>query len=180
MAKICPSNLLVLVFLFVCFTACNKAEQKTEQKTIQHNIPIKVAIIYSLGGAQAVAREDFYLLNKDAIQIWKQGGLMNDVKIGDSTMSGEKLFKIYFMADRINVIDNKKPSKYFEPLKPHVVKTVTTDFEGDATFESVPEGNYFIYGVTETRGGYAVWSYQVSTNENKTVLLDNKNASYSW
>ena len=66
-----------------------------------------------------------------------------------------------------------------QAIKPHIVNTATTDFEGNATFENVPEGTYYIYAVTETRGGIAVWSYKVSTNENKTVLLDNKNAVYA-
>lgn len=34
-----------------------------------------------------------------------------------------------------------------------------------------------IYGVTDTRSGYAVFSHAVSTNESKPVLLDNKNAA---
>ena len=52
----------------------------------------------------------------------------------------EQRFRFYFIVD---------PSKFREAVKPNIVKTVTTDFEGNATFESVPEGNYYIYGLTE-------------------------------
>jgi hypothetical protein len=96
------NNLLSLVFLspFVCFTGCNQTEQKTEQKTIQYKYQLKLQL-YNLGGAQAVAREDFYLLNKDAVQIWKEGGLLNDMKLGDVTVSGERLFRLKFLGDRL-------------------------------------------------------------------------------
>lgn len=171
------SRLVSLSVVIVSFAGCKQAEQKP----IEHNIPIKVAIIYNLGGAQAVAREDFYLLSKDAVQIWKENGLLNDEKrkIGDITIDDSQLFKIEFLADRYNV-SQKKPSKFAEAIKPYTVKTITTDFEGNATFEGVLAGTYYIYAITETRGGYAVWSYKVSTQENKPVLLDNKNAVYAW
>ena len=171
MTKMLRSNLLALLIglLLALFVGCNQTTQKTEQKPALHKIPIKVAIIYNLGGAQAVAREDFHLLRKDAVQIWKETGVLKD----------EKDFGISFSIDRLSVLD-KKPSKFGEAVKPYIVQTVTTDFEGNATFENVPEGEYYIYAVTETRGGQAVWSYKVSTTpEDKTVILDNKNAYYS-
>jgi hypothetical protein len=167
MTKTFRSNLLVFTLLLssALFASCNQAEQKP----VSHKIPIKAAIIYTLGGAQGVAREDFYLLKKDAVQIWKKTGVLKD----------EKDFGISFSVDRINVM-SKEPSKFEEALKPYIVQTVTTDFEGNATFENVPEGEYFIYAVTETRGGRSVWNYKVSTTpENKLVFLDNKNAYYS-
>jgi hypothetical protein len=167
MTKTFRSNSLIftLLLLSALFANCNQAEQKP----VPHKIPIKVAIIYSLGGAQAVARENLYLLKKDAVQIWKETGVLKD----------EKDFGISFSIDRINVM-YKKPSKFEEALKPYIVQTVTTDFEGNATFENVPEGEYFIYAATNTRGGRAVWNYKVSTTpENKLLFLDNKNAYYS-
>jgi hypothetical protein len=154
---------LMLVLLSLLFLGCDKANQKATQ----HNIPIKVAIIYNMGGAQAVAREDFHLLSKDAVQVWKETGLLKN----------EKDFAIDFGMDRLAL--DKKPMKFAEAVKPYILKTATTDFEGNATFGSVPEGEYYIYGVTETRGGFAVWSYKVSATENKTTLLDNRNAYYS-
>jgi hypothetical protein len=166
MIKILRAKLPVSLALLVLFsfTSCKQAELKP----IKRNLPIKAAIIYSLGGAQPVARENFYLLDKDAIQIWKEAGLVKD----------EKMLWLEFSIDRLYA-DEKKSSKFGQAINPHIVNTTTTDFEGNAMFENVPEGSYYIYGVTETRGGIAVWSYKISTNENKAVLLDNKNAVYA-
>lgn len=188
--KTLRNNVFVLSWLliFASFTGCKRTDEELFEKPAHRNIPIKVAIIYNLGGAQAVAREDFYLLKKDAIKIWQDGGLMNDPVLSDEKIKElkargsdieDKLFRFHFLLDRSRLL-NKQPSKFGEAIKPYIVKTVTTDFEGKATFESVPEGTYYIHGVTETRSGYAVWSYKISTNASKTVLLDNKNAVYSW
>ncbi len=177
MIKILHFNFLIVSLLaFVSLTSCSKAEQKIEQKIeqkpVEYKIPIKVGIIYSMGGVQAVAREDFYLLNKDAVQIWKDAGLLEGLK-------DETDFMMRILIDDLVVTQNK-PSRFAETLKPHIVKTTTTDFEGNAAFENVPQGEYYIYARTKTRGGNAIWNYKVSTNpENKTVILDNKNALYS-
>jgi hypothetical protein len=174
MIKTIHFNLLIILLLsFVSLTSCSKTEQKIEEKPVEYKIPIKAAIIYSMGGAQAVAREDFYLLNKDAVQIWKDGGLLEDIK-------NENEFTLSFLkAVRVQVAQGI-PSKFTETLKPHIIKARTTNLEGNATFEGVPQGEYYIYGAAETRSGYAIWNYKVSTNpENKTVILDSKNTIYS-
>lgn len=157
-------GLLVSVSILITFANCNQIERKPTQR----NIPIKVAIIYSVGGAQAVARENFYLLKKDALQIWKDAGIIKD----------EKKFGFEYQLARLNTKEGNS-SRFDEAIKPHIVNTTTTDFEGNAVFENVPEGEYYIYGVTGTRGGIAIWSYKVSTQEIKTILLDNKNAIYA-
>ena len=173
------SLLISLSVVILSLAGCKQAAQKPTE----HNIPIKVAIIYNFGGAQPVAREYFYLLNKDANQLWKEAGLLNAEKLRVPSMtkqpSDESVFRFYFSLDMLRVSEGN-PSQFEDALKPFIVKTVNTDFEGNATFENVPEGVYYIYGVTETRSGYAVWNYKVSTEENKTVLLDNKNAVYAW
>ena len=173
------TRLVTLSAALVFFAGCKPVEQKQRER----NIPIKVAIIYNLGGPQAVARERFYLLSKDASQLWKEAGLLNAEKLRVPSMtkqpSEESVFRFFFSLDMYRVGEGK-PSQFEDAVKPFIVKTVDTDFEGDATFENVPDGVYYIYGVTETRSGYAVWNYKVSTQENKTVLLDNKNAIYAW
>jgi hypothetical protein len=63
---------------------------------------------------------------------------------GGVILNDHQLFRLYFLGDRYGLEVDKKPSKFSEAVKPYIVKTVTTDFEGNATFESVPEGNYFI------------------------------------
>ena len=65
-ARLLTLLLLPSAFLWGC--------DNSGQKDTQHNISIKVAIIYNLGGTQAVAREGFNLLSKDAVQIGKQPG----------------------------------------------------------------------------------------------------------
>lgn len=164
------------LLLLLSLTGCNKTEQiEVVQKPVERNIPIKVAIIYKFGGPQAVAREDFYLLNRDFAQIWKESLFTKYEKAKElrPKPSDELIFQLALLED-------PAATKLAEAVKPYILRAVSTDFEGNATFENVPTGVYYIYGITQTRSGYAVWSYKVSTDENKTVLLDNKNALYSW
>lgn len=72
----------IKILLSICtllFANCTKSGQKfTEASTpTRRNIPIKVAIIFNFGGAQAVASEDFYFLNRDATQVWKEANLLD-------------------------------------------------------------------------------------------------------
>lgn len=157
--------LILVVLTFSC--------QKQSPPKPPNKIPIKAAIIYNIGGAQAVARENFYLLKKDPLEIWREAGLTKDAKMKD-----ERWFWVMFSIDRYYTRE-KESSKFEKPIKPYIVATTTTDFEGNASFENVPDGSYYIYGVTETRAGHAVWSHKVSTGDNQTVFLDNKNAVYS-
>lgn len=178
-SKLLLTTLVWVPSLVLFFAGCKEAQQKPTN----HSIHIKVAIIYNFGGAQAVAREHFYLLNKDARELWKDAGLLNAEKLKVPAMtkpaSEETVFRFYFSLDMLRVSEGK-PSQFEDAIKPSIVETVNTDFEGNATFDNIPMGVYYLYGVTQTRSGYAVWSYKVSTRENSTVLLDNKNALYSW
>jgi hypothetical protein len=43
----------------------------------------------------------------------------------------------------------------------HVQYTTLTDFEGKATFEDVKVGDYYLFGVTQTRGAFAIWNLKI-------------------
>jgi hypothetical protein len=105
-------------------------------------------------------------LSRDAVEVWREAGV---IKEADGN-------KMSFLIDRL-VAGGGSGSRFEEAVKPYTVRMVTTDFDGNAMFENVPDGEYYIYAITETRTGWAVWNYKFSpSSEDKTVLLDNKNA----
>jgi hypothetical protein len=62
-------------------------------------------------------------------------------------------------------------------LKEHTVQIVTTDFSGKATFNDIKPGSYYIFGRTQTRGGFAVWNLFVEIRAGaNSVFLDQNNA----
>jgi len=161
MRRIC----LIFALLFPsAFVTC----RQTPPKPVSHNIQIKVAIIYTVGGPQPVAREDFYLLDKDAAEIWKEAG-MEQRAVGLCL----RFLPIVKPLGRVDSL------KCHEALKAHMKATVTTDFNGEATFLNVLEGTYYIYGMGTLRTDkVAVWNHKASTNDKGPVFLDNNNAYY--
>jgi hypothetical protein len=62
-------------------------------------------------------------------------------------------------------------------LKPHIVQTVTTGFDGKATFEAVAAGTYYLMGMSSTPKGYVIWNLKVELKAGKnSVTLDQNNA----
>jgi hypothetical protein len=132
---------------------------------------MKAAIVYKMGGAQPIARETFYLLDNDLEKILKDAGLQT----GDST-SLAFMYGISLMSRNGYMKDFAEKAK--AAVQPHIVKTVTTDFDGTAKFEGIGAGTYYIVGATQTRGGFAVWNLKVEAGD--SVVLDQNNAVYSY
>jgi hypothetical protein len=63
----------------------------------------------------------------------------------------------------------------------YLVKEIMTDFDGKATFDDVPPGNYWLFGQTETRAAFTLWDLpiELKAGENKKILLDQNNAIFS-
>lgn len=150
---------LVVVALFLFLTACNQSNSilTNQNKTIS----IKVALVYKMG-VQPVARTKFYLLNKDLQTL-------------EGTYLSPSLAK--YLSEQTN--EENQPGINERYIKDAIVATASTDFEGNAKFENVPKGVYYVAGFTTTRteNGYAVWSIKVDTESVKdTLLLDQNNA----
>ncbi len=164
-------SFLILLSLFLFCSACNR-DRTIPIKTT--TIPIKAAIIYKVGGgAQPVARTKFYLLNKDLKQIEKDVGL----SVVTDPDSARILRQVSPESNFLAGIDEEK-------IKGNIVMTTTTDFEGEASFENVPPGIYFIIGYTETRNSdslydsYRTWNVRIDTAQfdGKPILIDQHNA----
>lgn len=152
--KIC---IIVITLLLFCVSSCNQ----------NRTISIKAALVYKTG-AQPVAREKFYLLTAAAQTVLEN----QDAGFFFSPSSIKFISKIdSTLTPKVGIIEYK--------IKDYLVATATTDFEGNAKFENVPKGIYYIVGLATTRSesGCAVWKVTVDTeNIKETILLDQNNA----
>lgn len=150
------SALIMLISLVAC-----------KQEPEQYDLKMKAAIVYQMGGVQPVARTTFYLLDKDVMDIGSEAQFFG-------RWSGTKEYEIVqeFISAPLN-------SKLIPAVKEHTIKTAETDFEGNATFEKLPRGTYYIFCIAKTRGGYVAWSNKATTDEKKTILLDQNNAFFA-
>lgn len=143
-------TLTLFTLLLFCLVSCN----------LGRTIPIKVALVYKTG-AQPVARTKFYLLNKDAELLEKEGK------------------NIYVQPSHARYLETLKAGIQEDEIKDYIVSTTTTDFEGNAKFTNVPAGTFYIvgFGTTRSETGFVVWSVKVDTeNVKDTILLDQENA----
>jgi hypothetical protein len=127
-------------------------------------LKLEAGIVYNFGGTQAVAREDFLLLDADFRELlWQQG-----TKLGFGELSALYLYPELHQEDVRNMTT---------VLKAHTVSAATTDFQGRASFPSVAPGKYWVVGFTRTRGGCAVWNVSILLRPGEnSLILDQKNA----
>lgn len=116
------------------------------------------------GAVQSVRNEKFYLLDKDLEDI------LNDADLepieGNSLADSFGLAVMYpdrygdFQRDALNAI------------KKHIKYSVTTDAGGKAAIKDVKPDSYYLFGITKSKGGFAIWSSPVSIigGENKLNL----------
>lgn len=147
---------IVLTLLLFCLTSCNESLPKSK------TISIKAAIVYK-SGVQPVSRTKFYLLKEELKSI--RSAYIKPLSAKTLTEAGAS-----------NVKEGIQENK----IKDSVVATTSTDFEGNAKFENIPSGTYYIAGYAPLRNenGYAVWSVKVEAENVKDVILLDQNNTF--
>jgi hypothetical protein len=134
-------------------------------------LAMEAGIIYKSGGNQPVGRTAFRLLDSDLESLISAAGLRAD--------KGIDLVSTWAIKRRYNT--DAILLQIEESIKQHTVQAVTTDFNGKAQFENLPLAKYFVYGITETRRGFAVWSVPVEIKAGQnSVVLDQNNAATAF
>jgi type II secretory pathway pseudopilin PulG/DNA-directed RNA polymerase subunit RPC12/RpoP len=127
-------------------------------------VQLEAKIAGKTGNVQPVKAERFYLLDKDLQSI------LSDADIEDET--GQGLTNAF----GLSVVN---PSKYGETNKKamnainkHIVYRTQTDASGKASMKDVKPDTYYLFGVTKTSNGFAIWSSPVTIQpgENSLVL----------
>lgn len=125
---------------------------------------IDAKVTNQTGAVQQVKNEKFYLLDKDLESILSDADL--------EPIEGQTLADSFGMA----VLN---PSRYadfhrdaLDAIAEHIKYSATTDGSGKASMREVDPDNYYLFGVTKSRTGFAVWSSPVNINdgENKVNL----------
>jgi hypothetical protein len=91
-----------------------------------------------------------------------------DAKIEDESGQG------VMSAFGISVAD---PTKYrdvnqkaFAAIKKHIVYSTTTDGSGKAQLQDVKPKNYYLFAITATKNGFAMWNAPVYINAGQNAL----------
>jgi hypothetical protein len=161
-----------------------KYAKEAETDIEKSRVSLEAAIIYRSGNVKPVARTEFHLLDQSLVQILRAAGLQPDRRWIQPQGDDEALVNTFAYAVTTSLIDPTFLSKALPALKPHIIQTVTTDFTGKASFDSIKAGSYFIVGIAQTAtgssGGHAVWNLKVDVKPGTSnVILDQNNAVYA-
>lgn len=125
-------------------------------------VVIDAKVATRTGSPQAVKNEKFYLLDKDLESILSEADL--EPIEGQSLTNSLGLAVLY-------------PNRYgdfqrdaLRAIRSHIKYTGTTDSTGKAKLGDIEPDSYYLFGVTKTGNGFAVWSSPISINAGENLL----------
>ncbi len=125
-------------------------------------VTLDAKITTSSGSIQPVRAERFYLLDKDLESILSEAGINDETGQGLTNAYG--LSVLY--PDKYG--DTKQ--KALSAINKHIVYRTQTDASGKASMKDVKPDSYYLFGITKTKTGFAVWSSPVSINAGQNAL----------
>ena len=129
----------------------------TEVNNIQTDksvVKINAKISNKKGEIQSVKNEKFYLLDKDLESILAEAEL--EPIEGNSLSNSFGLSVMY--PERYREFNRQS----LEAINKYIKYNALTDSEGKASMKDVKPENYYLFGITKTKSGFAIWNSPVN------------------
>ena len=126
------------------------------------SVIIDAKIAGRTGTAQPVKNEKFYLLDKDLESILSEANL--EPIEGQSLMNSLGLSVLY--PDRFSEFNRDA----LRAIRTHIKYAGTTDAAGKAELGGIEPNSYYLFGVTRSGRGFAIWSSPVTINAGQNAL----------
>ena len=114
------------------------------------------------GAAQPVQNEKFYLLDQDLETILSDAGLE---PIEGQSLTNSLGLSVLFPG-RYDAFNRDA----LRAIRSHIKYAGTTDSSGKAELGGIDPNNYYLFGVTKSGRGFAIWSSPVSINAGQNAL----------
>lgn len=125
-------------------------------------VVIEAKVANRTGAPTAVRNEKFYLLDEDLETILSDANL--EPIEGQSMRNSFGLSVLY--PDRFGDFNRKA----LAAIKQHIKYTGTTDGSGKAQLGGIAPDSYYLFGITKTGKGFAIWSNQVNVRTGENIL----------
>ena len=127
-------------------------------------VVVDAKIATKSGAVQSVKNEKFYLLDKDLEEILNEANL--------EPIEGQTLSNSFGLAVMYPDRYAEFKSDALNAIKKHIKYNATTDSGGKASMKDVKPDSYYLFGITKSGSGFAIWSSPVSIigGENKLNL----------
>lgn len=140
---------------------------QTDVSTIQPDrgsVVIEAKVATRSGAPQPVRDEKFYLLDKDLDSILSEADI--------ETIPGQTLLNSFGLSV---VSPDKYPDinkRALAAINRHIKYNGLTGTTGQAQLKDVKPGSYYLFGITKTRSGFAIWNSPVTIQpgDNRLVL----------
>ena len=125
-------------------------------------VKIEAKVATRSGSVQSVKNEKFYLLDKDVESILREADL--DPIEYNSLMNSFGLSVMY--PDRYPDFNREA----LDAIKKHIKYSGLTDAAGKASLKEVKPDEYYLFGITKSKTGFAIWSSPVNINAGENIL----------
>lgn len=125
-------------------------------------VTLEAKVMTRTGGIQSVKNEKFYLLKKDLESILSEADIEDEGGQGLKNSFG--LSVLY--PDRYRETNTKALNE----IKKNIVYSTMTDAGGKAQIKDVKPDSYYLFGITKTAKGFAIWDSPVTITNGQNVL----------
>lgn len=125
-------------------------------------VKIDAKVVSQSGSPQAVRNEKFYLLERSVEDI------LSEARI--EPIEGNSLTNSLGLAVMFPERYGDFRQKAMQAINSSVEYSGTTGSDGMASLGGIEPGSYYLFGITKTGKGFAIWSSQVSINAGDNVL----------
>lgn len=127
------------------------------------SVNLEAKIFSKTGSPQPVRAEKFYLLNKDLQSILDDAGIEDEG--GQGLVNAFGLSIVY--PERYSDVRRKA----LAAISKHTVYNALTDASGKANMKDVKPDSYYLFAITKTGNGFAVWSQPVTIQAGQNSLI---------
>lgn len=165
--------MLKTVFLSLAFVLLQANAQKAA-------LSIEAALVYRSGDVKPVARVDFVILDASLGEILNNARLVLPQDMSLLTSDKPTQLVITFGKAVLNAPGHEKfLTEAISALKPHVIGSGTTGFDGKLELKDLPAKPCYIVAAANAGRSWLIWNLktELKPGQNK-ILLDQNNAAF--
>lgn len=141
-------------------------------------LAIEAAVVYRSGDVKPVARVQFLILDASLPTILADTPQPQDLSLITRDKSAQLI--ITYAKAALNAPGHER---FFDQasaaIKPHVIASEMTGFDGKAAFENLPAKPCYLVAVTRAGQGWLIWNLKAELKPGKNkILLDQNNAAF--
>lgn len=133
---------------------------------------VKAGVITNAGDVKPVARRTFIIFKEDINPTLKM--------VIDSMGKPLNVFRLWLSDEYRELDQGRTYIAALEKVRPLIVATFTTDFEGNALIQiPTSDSRYWLFGYSQKLGrSSCMWYLEFKPNKNRSLVLDNNNSAY--